>query len=339
MANFLRQTGRLALTCAILAGIIAVVSGPWACSPQSYSGKVESITVGMEPNAVNALIYIAENRHFFTGNGLNVTVKDYASGSDAVDGLLNGEVDIATAAEFVIVRNAFAGKSIRTLGTINKFMHIFLIARRDHGIADIPDLKGKRIGLSLKTASEFYLGRFLELRGMSTGQATLVNLSPQESVDALVNGDIDAVIAWQPYVKAIEDRLGNGIIRWPAQSQQAAFDSAVSTDTWTSGHPELARRFLNSLNQAYSFSLNHPADAMRIVQNKLNYEDQYIATLWQQYQLSLSLDQSLIAAMEDEARWMISSGLTGEKQIPDFLNYIYLDGMMAVKPEAVNIIR
>jgi NitT/TauT family transport system substrate-binding protein len=43
--------------------------------------------------------------------------------------------------------------------------------------------------------------------------------------------------------------------------------------------------------------------------------------------------------MEDEARWMIKNKLTTEKNIPDFLDYIYLDGMKAVKPEAVSIIR
>jgi NitT/TauT family transport system substrate-binding protein len=61
--------------------------------------------------------------------------------------------------------------------------------------------------------------------------------------------------------------------------------------------------------------------------------------IWPRYQLALSLEQSLITAMEDEARWMINNNLTGEKQIPDFVNYIYIDGLKAVKPEAVNIIR
>jgi len=43
--------------------------------------------------------------------------------------------------------------------------------------------------------------------------------------------------------------------------------------------------------------------------------------------------------MEDEARWMIHNGLMSEKQVPDFMNYIYLGGLKAIKPEAVNIIR
>jgi NitT/TauT family transport system substrate-binding protein len=43
--------------------------------------------------------------------------------------------------------------------------------------------------------------------------------------------------------------------------------------------------------------------------------------------------------MEDEARWMIKNNLTREKQPLDFVNYLYVDGLKAIKPEAVNIIR
>ena len=61
--------------------------------------------------------------------------------------------------------------------------------------------------------------------------------------------------------------------------------------------------------------------------------------IWPRQQFSLSLDQSLLAAMEDEARWMIKSGLTAEKRVPNFLDYIYEGGLKAIKPEAVSIIR
>jgi NitT/TauT family transport system substrate-binding protein len=71
----------------------------------------------------------------------------------------------------------------------------------------------------------------------------------------------------------------------------------------------------------------------------MNYDADYMGTVWSENQFSLSLDQSLITAMEDEARWMIKNNLTTEKKVPDFMNYIYVDGLKAVKPEAVNIIR
>jgi NitT/TauT family transport system substrate-binding protein len=42
--------------------------------------------------------------------------------------------------------------------------------------------------------------------------------------------------------------------------------------------------------------------------------------------------------MEDEARWMINNNLTAENQVPNFLDYIYMDGLETVKPGAVNMI-
>jgi hypothetical protein len=52
------------------------------------------------------------------------------------------------------------------------------------------------------------------------------------------------------------------------------------------------------------------------------------------------MDISWIAEFpKDETHWMIKNNLTTEKGIPDFVNYICVDGLKAVKPEAVSIIR
>lgn len=339
MVNRINRLKKLTFTVVILSVALALGAAPLSCSRGGYSGIAESVTTGMEPNAVNALIYIAANQNYFAANGLNVTIRDYPSGSAAVNGILNNEVDVAMAAEFVIVGKAFEKANILTFGTIDKFMHIYVVSRKDRGIAVISDLKGKKVGVSLKTAAEFYFGRLLELNGMTTAQVNLVNLSPRQTVDALLNGDVDAVISWQPYIKTIEDGLGSRMVKWSAQSGQLAYDIIISSSAWAKNHPELVNRFLKSLVQAEDFSLNHPDESWNIVQKRLNYDDAYMEAILPQYQLTVSLDQSLITAMEDEARWMIKNNLTNEKIIPNFLDYIYEGSLKSVKPGAVNIIR
>jgi NitT/TauT family transport system substrate-binding protein len=93
------------------------------------------------------------------------------------------------------------------------------------------------------------------------------------------------------------------------------------------------------LVQAESYLASHQSEAKAIVRKRMNFDDAYLEMIWQRYQFSLSLDQSLVLAMEDEARWMIKNELTTEKNMPNFVDYIYEDGLRAVKPEAVNIIR
>lgn len=96
--------------------------------------------------------------------------------------------------------------------------------------------------------------------------------------------------------------------------------------------------FLKSLAQAEDFINTNPAQAKTIVKNQMNSTDAYMETVWSQNEHSLSIDQSLVSALENEARWAISNNLTNEIEVPNFLEYIYLNGLMSIKPESVNII-
>ena len=314
-------------------------AGLWSCSKGDYSGKMESITIGTIPWEPSALIYIADERKFFTTNGLEVIVKDYDTGLGTTHALLKGGVNIAACAEFITVQRTFQKEHIRNIATIAKSQNEYIIARIDKGIRSVADLKSKKIRLPRQTIAEFYLGRFLELNGMNMRDITPVDEQPSKLADALARGDVDAVVAWQPHAAQIEERLAKNIVVWAAQSGQLMYWNIASTDTWITRESELVNRLLRSLAQAENYLKAHPDDSKAIVQKRLRYHNTYISTVWREHQFSLSLDQSLIAAMEDEARWMIKNNLTKEKQTPDFMNYIYVDGLKAIKPEAVNIIR
>jgi NitT/TauT family transport system substrate-binding protein len=316
--------------------MLAMLVGSWSCS-----GKVGPITIGYPPFESATLFYIAEDQHFFSRNGLKVTSRKYDTGVASLGGILNGEADIAVGiAEFPLVGRAFQKANIRIIGNIDKAEFIYLLGRKDRGIEKVSDLKGKRVGTTFRTVAHFHLGRFLNLNGMNIQDITLVDLkTPEEWVNAVVNGDIDAISTAQPYVNSIKERLGANAVVWPAQSGQPLHGLIISSNDWITRHPELARRFLKSLAQAEEYVIRHPAEAKAVVRKRLNLDAAYIETVWSQNQFSLSLDQALIVTMEDEARWMIANKLTSEEKIPDFLNYIYEDGLKAIKPEAVNIIR
>ena len=325
-------------------GVIAVLGAAlvfWSRLPKGYSGKMESITIGYSPFESTALLWIAEDRHFFSRNGLNVTLRKYETGVGSLDGMLNGEADIAAGTtEFPVVGRALQKSRIRTIGSIDKSEFVYLVGRKDRGIEKVSNLKGKRVGTTLRTIAEFHLSRFLELHGMNMQDITVVDVkTPAEWVNAVVNGDIDAIATAQPYAGLAKERLGANAVFWPAQSNQRQYALLSSTDEWITKHPESVRRLLNSLVQAEEYAIRNPAQAKAIVQKALNLEASYMELVWSQNQFSLSLDQALIAAMEDEARWMIKNNLTKERTIPDFAHYIYLDGLKGVKPEAVNIIR
>jgi NitT/TauT family transport system substrate-binding protein len=325
----------------VIVAIVLVGSGVWYLqgSHKSYAGEPEPISIGV-PKMIDssALIFIADDQHFFADNGLNVTIKEYDAGLYAVDDMLNGSNDIAVATEFVLVGKVFKGEKVSSIGSIAKYQSHYLIGRKDRGIEKVTDLKGKKVGLAKGTSGEFYLSRYLELHGISLADVTLIDIKPSQYTDAILNGTVDAALVWEPSAGAINDRSGNSVVSWPAQSGQLGYWNAICRDDWAAQHPELVNRFLRAIDQAEDYTIYHPAEAKAIVKKRMHVDDAYIAAMWPNTYFTLSLDQSLITAMEDEGRWMINNNLTGEKTLPDLQDCLYPYSLNEVKPESVNII-
>lgn len=306
----------------------------------SASRQAESIVVSYAPFQTLALLWAADEQGFFEQNGLDVTLREYTTGVASLDSALTGEADIAVGpSEFAVVGQVLNGKSVRILGCIDKVELVAVVARRDRGIAMPLDLQGQVVGTTVGTVSEFYLGRFLELNGLSMQDVTVVDLkTPPEWVNAVVDGDVDAVVTAQPYADSARDGLGDKAVVWPAQGGQPMFALLVSSEEWVAAHPDEARKFLKALKQAEDYVLRDPDEAKAMVQRRLNLATSALDVLWAQDRYELSLDLALVTAMEDEARWMLASDRR-DNPMPDVLDYIDEGALRAVKPEAVTIIR
>ncbi|MBC8230736.1 NrtA/SsuA/CpmA family ABC transporter substrate-binding protein [bacterium] len=305
--------------------------------PRKYTRAVEKLTLAAYKGDTGALVYIAQEQGYFTENGLDVTIKDYEAGKLAADALLANEADISTSADFVLVSNSFEHDNLRVLGTVALADINELVARRDRGIATPGDLKGKKIGVTRKSIGEFFLGTFLIFEGLSLADVEVVDLKPSEIVEAISAGEIDAALTWEPNIFKIKSLLGANVISWPGQSGQDFFFILLSKEEWLKEHPSAVERFLRALVQAEEFVKKNNEKAKHFVAERFDYESKYVESIWSKHRFLVVLPQALLLAMEDQARWKIKNKLTDATEVPNYLDFIYLDGMKEVKPEAITI--
>jgi NitT/TauT family transport system substrate-binding protein len=315
--------------------------GTAACTKPatSQTGQVETIRFGDLHVESSAFIYIAEEQKLFAQNGLNVVVNTYDTGPAAIEALLNNQVDLITSGEFAFIVRILNKDNLSIIACMDKYQAFYLIGRQDRGISTPADLKGKVIGVVRQALTEFYLGRFLDLHGLGIESVQVVDVRPADWLEAISSGEVDAIVVSQLYLKPIQTALGEAAIVWPAQSYQDAFGLVYGQTEWLNQNSKLAQRFLLSLAEAEDYSVRHPVEARAIVQKRLNLDNDYLASAWPQHRFSLALDESLIAAMNDEARWLIGNKLTSERQLPNFADYINEKNLLAVKAQAVDIIR
>jgi len=304
-----------------------------------YTCPVENITIAAYSGDTGALVYIADWQGYFANNDLDVTINDYSAGKLATDALLKGEADISTATGFVFVCNSFNNLHLRTLGTIAKADVNELSARKDRGIKKPADLKGKRIGVTKKSVGEFFLGAFLTFNGLSTQDVEVIDLKPNEIIEAITSGDIDAAHTWGPNIYNIKQRLGDNAISWPSQGGQEFYFILISTENWLKNNSKAAERFLKALVQAEQYVRKNESKAKEFVKDKFGLKSDYMDYGWAKHHFIVQLPQALLLSMEDQARWRIKSLLTNTTQVPNYLDYVYMDGLDIVKPETVTIFR
>ena len=99
--------------------------------PDNGAGNAVPIVIGTPPVESSALVYIADDRGFFHENGLNVTLKNYATALAAVDGMENDSADISISSEYPIVTEGFENDHTSVIATIDKYQSQYLVGRKD----------------------------------------------------------------------------------------------------------------------------------------------------------------------------------------------------------------
>ncbi len=325
--------------CAALCGAVVLLFGVRAQSGAMPEQRPEPVSLGVYAGDASALVYLASEKEIFAGNGLDVALVEFASGKAAADALLAGKVGVSTSSDSVFVSNVFERTDLRLLASISTGETNELIARLDRGIRQPGDLAGKTIGVTRRSAGEFYLGSFLLSNGLSLDQVHIVDVKTSEMSRVLSDGEVDAVITWNPVAYEIKTELADRVTTWNAQGSLEFQFLLLSTQPWVESNPRVARKLLKSLVEAQMFLQSHPAEARTSIQQRFGYTPEYTRYSWEHHRFDVSLSQKLLVTLEDQARWRIANRLTAATAVPDYLDQFAIEPLASVRPAAVSLIR
>jgi len=315
-----------------------------SCSKEDREGPggyFEKITLGVPSSDYPiffAFILLAKEQGFFTEHGLGITYKFFPHGVGSLEALQNGDVDMAIGAEFPFVKQNLEGDRMKIIASIAQVDVLQLIARKDKGILEPVDLKGKRVAFIMKSQLEFCLDRFLVKYGLNLRDLEVLGLLPPDIEKSILDGTVDAVVFREPMISRIKAELGDNGIIWPVQNQQNVFWIIACKDIYVSEHSEAIERFLQAIRKAELFYLNDTQKSINIIIEKGNLNEQLFELMLPKIEYKLALEQSMLIAMEDEARWHIENHYTETKAVPNYLDQIYFIALHSVNPEAINII-
>jgi len=306
---------------------------------RSHAGAAKAATVvrvACTTQPQSTLVHVAAAKGYFARERLEVQSRNYTYGKAALQALLEGQADFATVAETPIMFNILKGETFLVIATIEaSTLNNAVVGRKDAGIAGAADLKGKRIGYTPGTTSDFFLDSLLTTQGLTRRAITPVALKPEAMLAAIQAGQVDAVCTWNYPLAQIKRQLGpNGTTLFDRDIYTETFNLAASA-AMVEQRPETVRAFLRALVQAERFVAEHPREAQAIVAAATSTEPATVREVWDAFNYRVRLDQTLLITLEDETRWAIRNRLTDRTAMPDYRACIHLDSLRQVRPEAV----
>jgi ABC-type nitrate/sulfonate/bicarbonate transport system substrate-binding protein len=301
---------------------------------------VERLSIAVPAFPHSSLIYIAAAQGYFAGEGLEVTILPAVHGKAAVELVSQGKADLGAASEVVFVLAALKGQSLGVVaGISSSSSDLAVVARRDRGIGAPRDIAGKRVGVTLGTAGEFFLWAFLIRHKLAPGSITLVDLPPGRIAPELAAGAVDAIVTWQPNVLDAQAALGANAMSFFEPLAYTETFNLIGRGDFIASHRGALERLLRALLKAEQFGQATPEDALRLVDERLKVGADALRASWKAFDFAVALRQSQINTMEEAARWAIESGYSDRKAVPNFLPDLRLDALQAVRPERVTVMR
>ncbi len=295
------------------------------------------LMIAVSKTPLSTPFYVAKAIGAFDETCVSVNFDEVVGGQRAFAKVMSGEVDFGTSSDSVIAFQSLANKAFVTHAMfVQSDNDVKLITRASTKINSTMDLKGKEIGVTHGTASEYFLSTLLALEGLTTEDVELYHYKPEQLVNGFINKDIDAFLPWEPFGFQSAQLL-NGQIKIHKTKGLNTLSFNLISVTADNLLVEKAKCVIQGLSIAMDYIASHPQESKQIVMDELKLTAEFIDWVWSDYIFKLGLNQSLMLSVESQAIWAVATQMTKFKEVPNIEHFIDSRAMLQVMPNAVNI--
>ena len=207
-------------------------------------------------------LIIAKERGMFEAAGLDVTLIEPANPNDPPKLVAAGKAEIAISYQPQLQMHVAEGLPLVRIATLVATPLNSLVALKDGPVKTIADLKGRKVGYSVGGFEDALLGAMLEKHGLKLDDVEMINVNFSLS-PALMAGQVDAVIgAFRNFeLNQLDIEKHPGHAFYPEEEGVPAYDELVVITNRKLIETDALRRFVDVLEAATQYIVNHPDDA------------------------------------------------------------------------------
>jgi sulfonate transport system substrate-binding protein len=220
----------------------------WAIFAQPAAAADPAIRFAYQPSVAGAAMMVAASEGFFAAEGLKVESKLLASGPVVNEALVSGSAEFGVMGDVPSVIAVATGLPLRIVATIGGgAARERVMVPRDSAIQSVRELAGKKVAITLGSSAQAGWYRLAEMYGISVQQVKLINMQPNDMVEALATRQVDAAVLWEPTPTIMEARgVGRELANLSIVGNTFPYQLLVSS-RFAAQRPDLVERVLKAL--------------------------------------------------------------------------------------------
>ena len=247
--------------------LVLIIVGGWF-GYKKYTTTTGKITIGAVQWTGNLGLYIAADKGYFKDAGLDVEVINYSSNTEEDQAYISGKTRGAANLTLTAVNQAYQGLDHKVVAVIDYSNGSDGIIARPN-IKTFADIKGKRVAFDHGTLEEFFLRHALEQHRINFTDIVPINLSPEKSAEAVVKGEADVGVTYEPFMSGAIASGGAKKIYSSADAPGLITDVLTFHSDFIFEHPKAVEAIIREYFRAIKFWKEHPEEANIIMAKRL----------------------------------------------------------------------
>ncbi len=198
----------------------------------------------------------------FEKDGIAIRWVQTHGSNKALEFLSAGSIDFGSTAGAAALVGRINGNPIKSVYVYSRPEWTALVTRKDTGITQIADLKGRRVAVTRGTDPHIFLVRALASAGLTDRDVKFVLLQHADGRLALERGDVDAWAGLDPMMAAAE--IDSGAVLFYRNAAANSWGILNVREEFAKAHPDLVKRVLAVYEDARKWALANPGDLKKI---------------------------------------------------------------------------
>lgn len=259
----------------LLVLVVLVVIGASLEYHNTSSNEQNTIKVAYLPTDHNAALLVAKHNKTYENNGLNVKTVQISTGSNIVDAVASGDVDVGYVGITPAMQGISKGVPIKVVGAVN-MVGSGIVVQPNSTITSPADLKDKKVATpGVSSIQQVLLVYELQKYNITQKNVDIISINVFNIPSALAAKKVDAYISYEPFVSIAPYRgIGQVLMYSDDIVEDHPCCVIIAREDFIQQKPEQLNIFLQIHKNATDYVNTHPNETVNILTQELTTNQQ-----------------------------------------------------------------